>query len=131
MAGLFPFYCPVTILLIALGGALGSVARYAVSLGVLRLTNPYFPYGTFAVNIIGSTIFGIIVGLAQHRVPLSAELRAFLLVGILGGFTTFSTFAFDSMTLLREGQVGLALINMLGQLVLGVGALWVGFRVAG
>lgn len=121
----------MTILLIALGGALGSVARYLTSLAVLRLTNPYFPYGTFAVNIIGSLVFGTIVGLAQHRVPLSAELRAFLLVGLMGGFTTFSTFAFDSMTLLREGQTGLALINMLGQLVLGVVALWAAFRVAG
>lgn len=123
------FYCPVTLLLIAVGGALGSVARYLVSTWVLRLTNPYFPYGTFVVNVLGCVIFGLIVGLAQQRLPLSAELRAFFLVGVLGGFTTFSTFAFDSMSLLRDGQSGLALVNMAGQVVLGVAALYVGFRL--
>ena len=119
----------MTLLLIAVGGALGSVGRYLLSAWVVRLTTPYFPYGTVAVNVLGSAIFGVLVGLAQHRVPLSADLRAFLLVGILGGFTTFSTFAFDSMTLLREGQIGLALINMAGQVAVGVAALYAGFRI--
>lgn len=119
----------VTILLIAIGGAIGSVGRYLVSVLVLRATTPYVPYGTFLVNVLGSFAFGVIAGLAQHRLPLSDDARAFLLVGVLGGFTTFSTFAFDGLTLLRDGQSGLGLVYLLGQVVLGVVAAWVGLRL--
>lgn len=119
----------VTLLLIAIGGALGSVSRYLLSLLVLRVTSPPFPYGTFLVNVLGSLAFGALMGLAQHRVPLSHDARAFLLVGILGGFTTFSTFAFDGLSLLRDGQSGLALVYLLGQVVLGVVAAWAGLRI--
>jgi CrcB protein len=79
--------------------------------------------------MLGSFAFGAIVGLAQHRASLSDDARAFLLVGVLGGFTTFSTFAFDGLTL-REGQSGLALGYLLGQVVLGVTAAWLGLRLA-
>ncbi len=120
----------MTVLLIALGGALGSVGRYLISTLVLRLTTPYAPYGTFTVNIVGCAVFGVLAGLAQQRLPLSNDARAFLLVGILGGFTTFSTFAFDSVSLMRDGQWTLALANMLGQVVVGVVALWAGFRLS-
>lgn len=120
----------VTVFLIAIGGAIGSVGRYLVSVLVLRATTPFFPYGTFLVNVLGSFAFGVIVGLAQHRVPLSNDARAFLLVGVLGGFTTFSTFAIDGLTLLRDGQSGLALVYLLGQVVLGVAAAWLGIRLA-
>ena len=121
----------MNVLLIAIGGAIGSVGRYALSTLLLRLTTPVFPYGTFIVNIIGCALFGLIAGVAQHRVPLSADLRAFLLVGLLGGFTTFSTFAFDSVSLLRDGQWSLALVNTIGQVVMGGAALWAGLRIAG
>lgn len=120
----------MTVLLIAIGGAIGSVGRYLVSALVLRATTPSFPYGTFLVNVLGSLAFGVIAGLAHHRVPLSTDARAFLLVGVLGGFTTFSTFAFDGLVLLRDGQSGLALINLLGQVVLGVAAAWLGLRLS-
>ena len=124
------FYRVVTLLLIGLGGAIGSTARYLVSALVLRATTPYFPYGTFVVNVLGCALFGAIVGLAQHRVALSPDARAFLLVGVLGGFTTFSTFAFDTLSLLRDAQPAAALVNALGQLLVGVAAVWVGFRLA-
>lgn len=123
------FYRVVTLLLIGLGGAIGSTARYLVSALVLRATTPYFPYGTFVVNVLGCALFGAIVGLAQHRVALSPDARAFLLVGVLGGFTTFSTFAFDTLSLLRDAQPAAALVNALGQLLVGVAAVWVGFRL--
>lgn len=122
------FYA-VTVFLIAIGGALGSVGRYLVSALVLRWTTPHFPYGTVVVNILGCVAFGVLAGLAQQRLALSTDARAFLLVGVLGGFTTFSTFAFDSVSLMRDGQWTLALANMLGQVVIGVVALWAGFRL--
>lgn len=120
----------MNVLLIAIGGALGSASRYLLSIAILRVTTPFFPYGTFAVNLVGCAAFGVIAGAAQHRLPLPVDLRAFLLVGVLGGFTTFSTYAFDSVTLMRDGQWTLALVNMVGQLAGGVAALWVGLRLA-
>lgn len=120
----------MNVLLIAIGGALGSVGRYLLSTVILEMTTPFFPYGTFAVNLVGCAAFGAIAGAAQHRLPITVEWRAFLLVGVLGGFTTFSTYAFDSVTLMRDGQWNLALVNMIGQLAGGVMALWVGLRLA-
>jgi CrcB protein len=120
----------VNVLLIAIGGAIGSVGRYFLSALVLRLTHSAFPFGIFAVNALGCVIFGVIAGAAERRVPLSFDARAFLLVGVLGGFTTFSTFAFDSVSLMRDGRWSLTLLNMIGQVVVGVAALWGGMMLA-
>ena len=86
----------LNILLVAAGGAIGSAARYLLSPLVLRLSGSLFPFGTFAVNLIGCIVFGLIAGAAEQRVPLAPASRAFLLVGVLGGFTTFSSYAFES-----------------------------------
>jgi fluoride exporter len=120
----------VNILLIAIGGAIGSVGRHFLSVFMLRLTDSFFPFGIFAVNVLGCAIFGVIAGAAEQRVPLSIDARAFLLVGVLGGFTTFSTYAFNSVALMRDGQWSLALLNMMGQVVVGVAALWGGMMLA-
>jgi CrcB protein len=120
----------VNVLLIAIGGAIGSVGRYYLSSMVHRVIDASFPVGIATVNVLGCTIFGILVGAAEQRVSLSPDARAFLLVGVLGGFTTFSTYAFDSVVLMRDGQWGLALLNMIGQVVLGVTALWAGMLLA-
>jgi fluoride exporter len=120
----------VNVLLIAIGGAIGSICRYVLASIVLRLTQSIFPAGTAAVNVLGCVIFGVIVGAAEQRVALSAGTRAFLLVGVLGGFTTFSTYAFDSVLLMRDGQWSLALWNMIGQVVVGTAALWGGMMLA-
>ena len=85
----------MNLLLIAIGGALGSVARYLFSTLVLRATGSLFPIGTFAVNAVGCFIFGLIAGAAEQRVALPPEMRAFVLIGILGGFTTLSSYSFD------------------------------------
>ena len=121
----------VTLLLIGVGGALGSMARYLLSTLVYRLVPSLFPFGTFAVNVVGCVLFGIIVGLAEQRFVLRPEARVFLLIGVLGGFTTFSTFAFESFELLRDGQFMSAAINVVGQIVAGVVGLWAGFVIAG
>jgi CrcB protein len=91
----------VTLLLIGVGGALGSMARYLLSTRVYRLVSSLFPFGTFAVNVVGCILFGIIVGLAEQRFALRPDARAFLLIGVPGGFTTFPTFAFE---LYRPGR---------------------------
>ncbi|PPJ46495.1 fluoride efflux transporter CrcB [Rhizobium sp. KAs_5_22] len=91
------------ILLVALGGAVGSVCRYLVGVGALRLMGPSFPWGTLAVNVAGSFAIGILGELIVVRFGASAELRLLLITGFLGGFTTFSAFALDAVTLFERG----------------------------
>lgn len=126
-----PFVFYVNLLAIAIGGALGSVARYGFATLVYRVTSPVFPFGTFAVNVAGCVLFGLIIGLADHRVALTPAARAFLLIGLLGGFTTFSTYAFESVQLLRDGEWMFATLNMGGQVVAGVAGLWAGAAIGG
>jgi fluoride exporter len=120
----------VNLLLIAIGGALGSVARYLLSTFVLRVTGTLFPLGTFVVNVIGCIVFGVIAGGAIQRVQLTPALRLFFLTGILGGFTTFSSYAFESFSLMRDGQFAWAAINIAGQVVAGLAGMWVGYVAA-
>ncbi|GEO84990.1 MULTISPECIES: fluoride efflux transporter CrcB [Alphaproteobacteria] len=91
------------ILLVAIGGALGSVCRYLVGLGALRLMGASFPWGTLTVNVAGSFAIGFLAELVVARFGASAELRLLLITGFLGGFTTFSAFALDAVTLLERG----------------------------
>jgi CrcB protein len=114
------------LLWVALGGALGASARYLVNLLALRTLSPAFPWGTFLVNVSGCFLFGVIAGLALSRGLIGPTLRIFLLVGVLGGFTTYSSFAFESLELVRSGQVTAAVANTFGQLILGTGAVWAG-----
>ena len=116
-------------ILVAAGGALGSMARYGMEDVVHRYAPPFFPAGTFAVNVIGCLLFGVIVSLAEERFVIGPGGRAFLLVGILGGFTTFSTFTFETFGLLRDGELGRALLNAGGQVAIGILAMWTGYIV--
>jgi fluoride exporter len=117
----------VNILLIAIGGALGSVCRYLLSSAVLRALGTLFPAGTFVVNVVGCLVFGVLVGAAQERFTLTPDARAFLLAGVLGGFTTFSSYMNESFVLMREGQFVWAGLNLGGQVVAGFVAFWIGF----
>ena len=121
----------MTLLLVGIGGAIGSVARYALSSFVQRHSASLFPFGTFAVNFVGCACFGVIVGLAQERFLLRPETRAFLLIGVIGGFTTFSTFAFETFELLRDGQYVWATLNAVGQVTAGIAGLWAGYVATG
>jgi len=118
-------------LLVAAGGAIGSVARYALSTFVLRVTGTLFPLGTFVVNAVGCLCFGLVVGAAEQRIALSPETRAFILAGVLGGFTTFSSYVFESAGLLRDGQMTAAIVNVAGQVVAGLAAFWIGAALGG
>jgi CrcB protein len=120
----------VLVLYVALGGALGSVARYLLSTAVHRYASAGFPYGTFTVNIVGCAVFGLIIGFAEHRIDLTPAVRAFFLVGILGGFTTFSAFTYDTLELLRTAAFLRAALNVLGQIAIGLAALWLGYILA-
>jgi CrcB protein len=120
----------VSLFLIALGGALGSVARYVVSGAVHRFTPAFFPYGTFVVNVTGCLVFGLLAGLANERSMIGPSGRLFLLVGVLGGYTTFSTFGFETFELVRTARFGAALANAGGQVVAGVAGVWLGTVVS-
>jgi CrcB protein len=120
----------MNVLLIALGGSIGAVARYGLAGLVQRFTTPYFPFGTFVVNIVGCLAFGILAGLAEQRFALGPAARAFLLIGVLGGFTTFSSFSFETFQLLRDAELMRATLNAVGQLAAGVFAMWLGFVLA-
>jgi CrcB protein len=121
---------PLSLALVAIGGAIGSVSRSLFSTFVLRATGSLFPVGTFAVNVVGCVAFGAIVGAAEHRFVLTPEARAFLLVGILGGFTTFSSYTFESFTLMQDGQFAAAAFNIIGQVVAGLLGFWAAYVIA-
>jgi len=120
----------LNLLVVAAGGAIGSAARYLLSQFVHRTTATTFPLGTFAVNLLGCIVFGAIAGAAEQRVPLAPPLRAFLLVGILGGFTTFSSYAFESVVLMRDGQLLAASLNIIGQVVAGLAGMWIAMTLS-
>jgi fluoride exporter len=118
-------------LFVAVGGAIGSVARYALSTFVLRVTGTLFPLVTFVVNAVGCLCFGLVIGAAEQRIALTPQARAFVLAGILGGFTTFSSYVFESAGLIRDGQMGAAVVNVAGQVVAGLAAFWIGTALGG
>ena len=117
------------LLLIAAGGALGTTARYQLGGAVQQLTSPYFPYGTFAVNVLGCMLFGVVAGLADERFVVGPTGRAFLLIGVIGGFTTFSSYTFETLQLVRAAEIARAVVNMAGQVVGGLVALWAAYAV--
>jgi fluoride exporter len=115
------------IALVALGGAFGSVARYKLSGYVLHHTIDWrFPAGTFAVNVIGCLVAGLLAGLAEQREMLTPETRLLVFTGVLGGFTTFSAFGMETMFLLRRGELLIAGANVALSVAAGLAALWLG-----
>lgn len=114
--------------LIGFGGFVGSVFRFALSDLVSRLSAyPMIPYGTLAVNIFGCLLIGFIGSLnTETKQLLSPEARVFLLVGILGGFTTFSAFGFETFNLIREGKIFSMLLHVTAHIAFGICAVWIG-----
>jgi len=117
------------ILLVALGGAVGSVARYLTGQATLRLFGPGFPWGTLAVNIVGSLAIGILAELIARRFESSPELRLLIITGFLGGFTTFSAFSLEVSVMAERGDYVWAAAYILVSIVISVAAVFAGLAL--
>ncbi|HHQ13450.1 MAG TPA: fluoride efflux transporter CrcB [Chromatiales bacterium] len=116
---------------VGMGGFVGSVLRFTVGGWAQRLSPAAgFPIGTMTVNVLGCLLIGLLGGLADYRQLLDPGQRAFLMVGMLGGFTTFSTFAFETLGLAQDGALLRAFVNVFGQLLLGLIAAYTGYVAA-
>lgn len=114
------------ILAIAFGGSIGAVLRYLTSTGLHHMVGRAFPYGTLLVNVLGSLIMGFLYVLLVERLALSVEWRAVVLIGMLGAFTTFSTFSMETFALFEDGENVKALVNILLSVSLCLIAVWLG-----
>ncbi len=120
----------LNILFVGVGGFFGSIGRYLLSGAVYQMfPNLHFPIGTTVVNVLGCFLIGIATALVEVRNLLSPEIRVFLMIGMLGGFTTFSTFGYETIALLRDGAFFTGLANVLIQVIVGISAIWLGFNI--
>jgi CrcB protein len=119
----------IKVLLVALGGAMGALLRYAMSGFTSRYLDGVFPCGTLMVNLVGCFVIGFLWQLFE-MVVVSPNVRTFILIGILGAFTTFSTYGLESFNLIREGEFGFAVLNVLMSNVVGIMLVFCGFVVS-
>jgi len=120
----------MSIISIAIGGAAGSLCRYGMSNGIYLLLGRSFPYGTLAVNILGSFIMGSVYILMIERASISEELRAGITIGLLGAFTTFSTFSIETINLIESGEILKAGLNILFSVTLCIAGCWLGMNLS-
>jgi len=116
------------VLAVAIGGAFGSVARFVVAQGAQSWLGSA-PWGTFTVNITGSLLLGLIVGLSAHRLPMQPWLRDGLTVGVMGGYTTFSTLMYQAMRQFEDGLPLAAGVNLVGSVAVGMAAMLLGLAI--
>jgi CrcB protein len=119
----------VAVLFVALGGAIGAVLRYVVSLLAIQWAGAGFPWGTLAVNLMGSFVIGFLWQWFD-RLPVEPNVRTFVIIGVLGAFTTFSSYTLDSLRLWQAGKVWLGLVNVVGSNALGLTAVTLGYLSA-
>lgn len=119
----------MTYALVAVFGAAGAISRYALDGWISDMTHGQFPWGTFVINLLGAFAVGIVVALTTERLLLSPNWRVALGIGFLGSFTTFSTYAYESVKLAEDGAVGLALVNSVGMVALGLLAAVLGLAL--
>ncbi len=116
-------------LLVGFGGAIGSVFRYYVGQWALRLMGPHFPWGTLTVNVVGCFVIGLLAEMISRRFNASPELWLLLITGFLGGFTTFSAFSLDAISLFERGAIASAAIYMVASVGLSMAAVFAGLAV--
>ena len=114
-------------ILVGIAGLAGTLLRYWISGFVARRYGETFPVGTMVVNVLGFLIAGAVFNLTEERFLVNPTLRTVILIGLLGGFTTFSSYGLQTFTLLRDGEFGLATLNIVGSNVLGLMMVWVGY----
>jgi CrcB protein len=120
------------VLLVAFGGALGSVARYQIGALILHQTMSWrFPAGTFTVNVLGCLVAGLLIGLGEYYAFLTAEIRLLVFTGFLGGFTTFSAFGVETIALIERGQFAVAASYVVLSVLCGLAALWAAVKLGG
>jgi CrcB protein len=120
-----------SVVFVALGGALGSVSRYLLGSWTQTLSKSIdFPYGTLTVNLIGCFLIGVLAQLAETQGAFTQDSRAFIFIGILGGFTTFSSFGSDTINLFRDGETFNALLNVGANVIVGLMLVWLGRTIA-
>ena len=118
------------LILVAMGGAIGSMARYGISSLVVKQVNPVnFPWGTFSVNILGCMLAGVFLLVAESMQSISQEARLFVVTGLLGGFTTFSAFGIETLGLLRRGEMLIAISYASLSIIVGVLAMWLSYSL--
>ena len=117
-------------LVVLAGGGVGSLARYVASMAIMQRFGGAFPLGTFVINVTGSFLIGLLMTLFTDRLDWSPNWRLLLITGFLGGYTTFSSFEYETLALMRGGGVWLGLINVVGSVVLGFVAVWLGALLA-
>ena len=118
----------ITTLQVALGGAIGAALRFLTGIGILRLMGPGFPVAVMGINIFGSFVMGLFVVFATQRGV--TQLNSFMMVGLLGGFTSFSAFSFEAVSLFERGAMGQALAYVVMSVVLSIGSLLLGLMIA-
>jgi fluoride exporter len=117
--------------MVLVGGALGSLARFVLSTAIMMRLGGRFPFGTVFINISGSFLIGLSMTLLTERAQFNPNWRFLLVVGFLGGYTTFSSLQWETLSLTREGAWWLGLLNALGSLIVGYVAVWLGAVVGG
>ena len=121
----------MNVMLVGAGGLIGSVLRYLIGAWVQSASgNSWIPYGTLTVNVAGCFLIGLIAGLAETRQFLGEGTRALVLFGLLGGFTTFSAFGYETIAMVREDHMAAAAANVVLQVALGLTAVWIGLSVS-
>ena len=125
-------FSPFATLLVFFGGGIGASLRYGFNLATLRLLGSNLPWGIFGINVLGSLVTGLVAGWLTARAgeAFASNARLFLMTGILGGFTTFSAFSLDAVTLWERGETANALAYVLGSVVLSIAALALGLTIA-
>ncbi|MEM0898439.1 MAG: fluoride efflux transporter CrcB [Pseudomonadota bacterium] len=119
----------INVLLVGMGGALGASGRYLSGVAAMRLFGPGFPWGTVFVNLVGSLAMGLLIGWLANRTQPAPQLQVFVATGVLGGFTTFSAFSLDAVTLWERGETLAAFGYVLGTVVVGIAALFAGLSI--